>query len=102
MQKKNTILIVDDDEMAKRSLYDVFKTEYDILDASNGKEALKLLEKNIDEVVAIVLDLIMPKMDGIAFLEKFNEKPEYRNIPVIVATSNEDEGMEQKCLELGL
>lgn len=102
MQKKNTILIVDDDEMAKRSLYDVFKTEYDILDASNGKEALKLLEKNIDEVVAIVLDLIMPKMDGIAFLEKFNEKPEYRNIPVIVATSNEDEGMEQKCLELGV
>lgn len=102
MQKRNTILIVDDDAMAKKSLIDVFKEEYDILHASNGKEALKVLEKNTEEIVAIILDLIMPKMDGISFLEKFNEKPEFRNIPVIVATSNEDEGMEQKCLELGV
>ncbi len=100
MHSKSTILIVDDDEMAKASLREELEKDYIVLDAYNGIQALKIL--NDHEVAAIVLDLIMPEMDGIGFLEEFSKKQEYKKIPVIVATSNDDEVMEQKCLELGV
>lgn len=100
MHSKSTILIVDDDEMARASLREELERNYIVLDAYNGIQALKLLQEY--EIAAIVLDLIMPGMDGIAFLEEFNKKQEYKKIPVIVATSNDDEVMEQRCLELGV
>ena len=99
---KNTILIVDDEEILKKSLTDVLSEDYDILDAQNGQDALEKLAKHADSIAVIVLDLIMPVMDGVTFLEEFRNHQEYNNIPVIVATSNEDEGLEQKCLEYGV
>lgn len=99
---KNTIFIVDDEEILKKSLTDVLSEDYDILDAQNGQDALEKLAKHADSIAVIVLDLIMPVMDGVTFLEEFRNHQEYNNIPVIVATSNEDEGLEQKCLEYGV
>ena len=99
---KNTILIVDDEEILKKSLTDVLSEDYEILDAQNGQDALEKLAKHADSIAVIVLDLIMPVMDGVTFLEEFRNHQEYNNIPVIVATSNEDEGLEQKCLEYGV
>ena len=90
MYSKNTILLVDDEEVVKQRLCDVIRDEYEILDASDGQEALKLLAQNIDKVAVIVLDLIMPVMDGFQFMDAFRRHQEYDNIPVIVATSNED------------
>lgn len=99
---KNTILIVDDEEIVKKTLRDVLSDDYAVLTAGNGKEALDLLAKHSDSIVAIVLDLIMPVMDGITFLENFRNHQEYNKIPIIVATSNDDEESEQKCLEYGV
>ena len=102
MYSKNTILLVDDEEVVKQRLCDVIRDEYEILDASDGQEALELLAQNIDKVAVIVLDLIMPVMDGFQFMDAFRRHQEYDNIPVIVATSNEDWHSEQKCLEAGV
>lgn len=102
MYSKNTILIVDDEEVIKRRLIDVISTEFDILSASDGKEALQVLADHIDKVAVVVLDLIMPVMDGFQFMDEFRQHQEYANIPVIVATSNEDWHSEQKCLEAGV
>lgn len=99
---KNAILIVDDEEFIKKSLSDVLKEDYEILTAENGKEALDVLAKHSENIAVIVLDVVMPVMDGVTFLENFRNHQEYNNIPVIVATSNEDEGLEQKCLEYGV
>ena len=88
MYSKNTILLVDDEEVVKQRLCDVIRDEYEILDASDGQEALELLAQNIDKVAVIVLDLIMPVMDGFQFMDAFRRHQEYDNIPVIVATSN--------------
>ena len=90
MYSKNTILIVDDEEMIKRRLIDEISNEFDFLQASNGREALDVLAENIDKVAVIVLDLIMPVMDGFRFMDEFRKHQEYDNIPVIVATSNDD------------
>ena len=102
MHTKNTILVVDDEEMIKRKLVDVIAGEYDVMEASNGKEALELLAEHLNEIAVIVLDLVMPVMDGFAFMEEFRKHEEYENIPVIVATSNEDEYSEKRCLEAGV
>ena len=58
--------------------------------------------KNAEIISAIVLDLIMPEMDGYQFLERYQNYQEYRNIPVIVATADSDEETEKRCLELGV
>lgn len=102
MYRKSTILLVDDEEMIKRRLRDVIADDYEVLDASNGQEALEILAANIDRVAVIVLDLIMPVMDGFQFMDEFRRHQEYDNIPVIVATSNEDWHSEKKCLEAGV
>lgn len=102
MYSKNTILLVDDEEVVKQRLKDVIEDDYEVLDASDGQEALEVLAANVDKVAVIVLDLIMPVMDGFQFMEEFRKHQEYDNIPVIVATSNEDWHSEQKCLEAGV
>ncbi|MDE5699814.1 MAG: EAL domain-containing protein [Lachnospiraceae bacterium] len=102
MYSKNTILLVDDEEVIKQRLKDVISDDYEVLDASDGQEALEVLAANIDRVAVIVLDLIMPVMDGFQFMDEFRRHQEYDNIPVIVATSNEDWHSEQKCLEAGV
>ena len=99
---KKTILVVDDEDILKKPLIAVLQEEYDIFDAKNGQEALDILAIHASEIAVIVLDLMMPVMDGITFLEHFGNHEEYKKIPVIVATSNEDEGMERKCLEYGV
>ena len=102
MYSKNTILLVDDEEIGKRRLRDVISDEFGVLDASDGQEALEILAANVDKVAVIVLDLIMPVMDGFQFMAEFRRHQEYDNIPVIVATANEDWHSEQKCLEAGV
>ena len=100
--KNNTILIVDDEELLKKSLYDVLNEKYDVLEASNGQEALDVLKEHYKDIAVIVLDLVMPVMDGIEFLKHFNKHEKYKNIPVIVATSSDEEELEQQCLENGV
>ena len=102
MYSKNTILIVDDEEMIKRMLKDVLKNAFEVLDASNGRDALEILAANVDKVAVIVLDLMMPVMDGFQFMDAFRKNRLYDNIPVIIATSDEDWHAEQKCLEAGV
>lgn len=102
MYIKDAILVVDDEELIKKSLTDVLADEFEVITASNGREALELLERNINKIAVIVLDLIMPVMDGFQFMDEFRLHKEYDNIPVIVATSNEDWHSEKKCLEAGV
>ena len=73
MYSKNTILIVDDEEMIKRMLKDVLKNAFEVLDASNGRDALEILAANVDKVAVIVLDLMMPVMDGFQFMDAFRK-----------------------------
>ena len=100
--KNNTILIVDDEELVKKSLYNVLSEDYDIMETSNGQEALDVLKDHYKEIAVIVLDLVMPVLDGVGFLKQFNKHDKYKNIPVIVATSSDEEELEHQCLESGV
>ena len=83
MYSKNTILLVDDEEVVKQRLRDVIKDDYEVLEASNGQEALELLGEHIEQVAVIVLDLIMPVMDGFQFMNEFRRHREYSGSMII-------------------
>lgn len=83
---KEQILIVDDEEVNRVILSGVFADEYDILEAANGNEATSLLESN-DSIVLILLDVVMPELNGFGVLEYMKEHNLLDKIPVILITS---------------
>ncbi len=84
------ILIVDDARINRELLrLNLSKHGYQFLMATNGKEAIDLLASH-PEVDLILLDLVMPKMDGFAFLHWRSDHPEVQSIPVIVNSSLDD------------
>ena len=101
MKTKNHILIVDDLMFNRVTFANILRDQYEILEAENGKEAFDVLEKKSECIALIILDLIMPVMDGYEFLKRFQEKEAYRYIPIIVSTASDSVENESKCLELG-
>ena len=85
----NTILVTDDNVLDNAILRNyLYNERYNIVSALNGREALELVEsRNID---LIILDLVMPVMDGFGFLKHFSKTEFYREIPIIVASGIDD------------
>lgn len=82
-----TILIVDDDPIVRQGLRAVLEREgYAVALAANGSEALSYLTFN-DLPALIVLDMMMPRMDGWKFLSAFRQTPSWSGVPVIVTTA---------------
>lgn len=98
---KRKVLIVDDTQMNRLVLTQLLTTKYDVLVACNGQEALELLADKYKQISAIVLDIVMPVMDGFEFMEKKNEVAEYQKIPVIVVTGSDESESEEKALLMG-
>ena len=65
---RNAILIVDDMELNRNLLSEILEEEYTILTAENGKQAMDALVEKHDEIALMLLDLVMPEMDGFAVL----------------------------------
>ncbi len=82
------MLIVDDDPEIRQVMRLVLEDEgYQVLEAINGEDALEIVCQNQPSMV--ILDLTMPVMDGMEFLSIFRKDARYRDIPVIVLTSND-------------
>ncbi len=83
------ILIVEDDPEIRESLAELLRLEgYEITTASNGVEALEVLEKSGVKPQLIILDILMPEMNGIEFLERRQTEPNFRSIPTMVLSCN--------------
>lgn len=95
-----TILIVDDMEINRAILAEGFKDEHEILEAADGEEALELIESN-DHIAAVLLDLIMPKMDGLEVLRRMNESKKIVHIPVFIITAENSEKTLMDAYDLG-
>lgn len=101
VNQKYTILIVDDAPVNRALLNRIFKDQYDVLEAENGEEALQVLKEHNYEVDIIVLDLLMPVMDGVEFLTIKKRDSHIMDIPTVVITSVESVEQQVKLLELG-
>lgn len=82
---KQQILIVDDEEINRTILRGLFESDYGIIEAENGEEAIRQLDKH-PNIVLILLDVVMPVMDGFAVLEHMKEKEMLEKTPVILIT----------------
>lgn len=98
---KRTILIVDDTEINREILGEIFKDKYNILEAENGKKALETIEAKGGKIAAILLDIVMPEMDGYEVLEVLNEKKLLSNIPVIMITADTSVEAERTSYQKG-
>ena len=96
---RRTVLIAEDELPNQMMLGYMLEQEYDILYAGNGQEVMETLRQNPGKISLILLDLMMPVMDGFEVLREMKNDPELANIPVIVATG--DDKAELECLTLG-
>lgn len=91
---------MDDEEVNRVVLKCIFEKEYNIVEAANGKEALECLEKNKD-IDLILLDIMMPVMDGPSFLKAKNKISDINSIPVIIITADETTKQQVETLAMG-
>lgn len=98
---KKKILIVDDAYINRELLKEMLKEEYDIVEASDGKEALAIIGTG-DGIDGILLDLIMPVMDGFEVLEEMSEKGLMKKIPIMIISSETSTKNENECFQYGV
>lgn len=101
MKMKQQILIVEDNEINREMLGAILSDDYNVLEAENGQAALDILESNKGNIALILLDVMMPVMDGYTFLNIIKTDPVLSLIPVIVATQSDSEENEINALEHG-
>ena len=96
---KRTVLIVDDEALNRELLGNIIETEYKVIFASDGKEALEKIHTYGDNLSLVLLDLLMPVLDGYEVLKTMKEEGSITDIPVIVLTS--EKSSEIESLKLG-
>jgi two-component system, OmpR family, alkaline phosphatase synthesis response regulator PhoP len=94
------ILVVDDDEMVLMALNELLTPEgYEVQTVSNGKEALEKLKQNAYDL--LMLDVIMPAMDGVELCKRIREVEQYRETPIVFLTAKSREEDRARGREAG-
>ncbi|OGL67741.1 hypothetical protein A3B21_00920 [Candidatus Uhrbacteria bacterium RIFCSPLOWO2_01_FULL_47_24] len=95
------ILVVDDDAALLEALETTLKAEqFQVTTARNGKEGLKKIKENKPDLV--LLDIVMPQMDGITMMHKLQDNPGTKNIPIIFLTNLSDVDTISKVIREGM
>lgn len=87
---KKKLIIADDDRIISNIVVRAFEETYDVVVCKNGREAIDTVKNNVDDsIVAMLLDLKMPEVDGFAVLEYFKQNNLFSRIPVCIITGND-------------
>ena len=95
-------LIADDAELNRDILTDILSEDYTVLSAADGAEALRLMEANLDEIAVLLLDLVMPELDGFAVLKELRRRGWTERVPVLVISGEWTPETEKRCFDLGV
>lgn len=99
--EKPSILIVDDSEMNRIILNEMLKDEYLVLEADNGRTALDMVDRYGDELSLVLLDIIMPGMNGFEVLGELSRRTVIDNLPVVMISSEDADDVVLRAYELG-
>lgn len=100
--KRDTILIFEDNDIDRAILAELFRSDYKILEAANGKEGIALLNSNLATIAVVLLDNLMPEMDGFTVLEHVKGKNIINKIPFIMVTGERSPELEKRGYEYGI
>ena len=100
--EKQKILIVDDSEMNRSILADMLGEEYEIIEAVDGTEAVARLNIDSTDISLMLLDIVMPNMDGFEVLEVMNKRDWIQDIPVIMISAENSYSYVERAYELGV
>ncbi|MCQ2506360.1 MAG: EAL domain-containing protein [Lachnospiraceae bacterium] len=100
-ENKRKLLIVEDDLVGQNILARSFKDEYEVYKADNGIEALKTL-RTVGDIDLVLLDWIMPEVDGEQVLKAMRSDEKLASVPVVVVTGLKDEETQLKALDYGV
>ena len=98
---KDTVLIIEDDEINRGILSALLEEKFNLFEAENGKVGLDVLSENFKKISIILLDLMMPVMDGYEFLQRISQEKRFKSIPVIILTANNADADQIRALKLG-
>lgn len=101
VQKKETILIVDDSKFQRAIIKEMLGDHFQLAEASSGEECLTIVEKSGHAIDLVLLDLVMPGIDGFEILRRRQELEFFKDIPVIVLTSSNSIEFQTAAFELG-
>lgn len=101
MIKRDTILVVDDMEVNRAILCEIFNDHYRMLEADNGRKALEIIEDEKDRLAIILLDIVMPEMDGFQVLENIYQTVMHE-VPVMLITGDTTAMPEERGFDLGV
>ena len=101
-EQKQKILIIDDSELNRAILADMLADEYEIVEAENGLQGVGLLQKQGTEISLVLLDIVMPEMDGFGVLEVMTQNRWIEDIPVIMISAETGSSHIERAYELGV
>lgn len=96
---QNTVLVVDDMEINREILAEILGEEYQVKTAEDGRKALEMIEELHEELAVVLLDLMMPVVDGFAVLEVMQERGWSEKIPVLIISGETSVNAERKCFD---
>lgn len=99
--KRGKILIVDDSELNRSLLSDMLEANFDIAEAENGLEACAYLQEHELEISLVLLDIVMPQMDGFEVLAMMNKKGWIKTMPVIMISAETGSAYIDRAYDLG-
>ena len=97
---ENIVLVVDDMELNRELLEEMLKDEYEVILAENGKRAIELIQEYLERLSVVLLDLVMPEMDGFAVLKEMQKSQLITKVPVMVISGETSE--EAHCFDYGV
>ncbi|MDR0570536.1 MAG: response regulator [Clostridiales Family XIII bacterium] len=100
--ERRNILIVDDIDINRAILFELFHEQYNVLEAENGQVALDLIEEYGTSIAVVLLDVVMPVLDGFAVLGRLSADDVIDKIPIIMITAENDEAMALKGYSMGV
>ncbi len=100
MSKRETILIVDDVDINRIMLAEIFRDNYEIVEASGGGEAISILNSR-EDIAAVLLDLLMPDVNGLEVLKDMNRSGKIKHVPVFLITAADSQEMLMEGYNLG-
>lgn len=93
------ILIVDDKSINRYMLAEIFRDEFNVIEATGGRMAIDLIEKQAEDIGIILLDIIMPDIDGFGVLDYLKEHDMLNKIPVVIVTDDSSEDTGNRAFE---